>query len=636
MNTIKSTIKITITTGAAKRDAHHPSRSASDSDLGRNRDRDRNRSRAPNAARNPNHQSRRGFTLVELLVVMIIIGIILSLVLVAAMDATNRANERATQALIAKLDAGMSDRLEALLQNLPMPTYTHGYIAAIYNSGTMVQPPDTLRLTDRAQVIAWYDYIKSELPDVFFIRNANPGQHDYPLSFTGIPFPGTAVDSLQYGHVILPLGQALAYNAPNSFGDAVISSLTQAWTAQTYPTLGLTGTGIWGASYAAAAGIYKNLGYLPLGFDGADNDGDGYIDNYQEGLIDPVTKAVNPQVPSPDNPAVMISVSQLISSHMANHTHNTARSEMLYALLVEGSGPWGSVFAREEFTPAEVQDTDKDGLPEFVDAWGQPLQFFRWPVYYHSDLQRGQLILPDLNNAQTWDLWPPYYDVSNNAYGTFRERDTNPLDRNQQLTAPCWWSVAGNGGGIAANNGVPGALIPANPNAILANIASGGVAIFQTLFHSLTEPYPAGASGGLFGTYWDRSGGPRRAFYTKFLILSGGQDQAPGVFLYSDAAMQSFQGANYAPAGAASFLIANENGAMQFGMDIFSGAGSAGSSANPNAGFATGGSATIGTSKFGATLSNDLTFPYSYDLQQAGQDDITNHNLQATGGIGGS
>ncbi len=52
---------------------------------------------------------------------------------------------------------------------------------------------------------------------------------------------------------------------------------------------------------------------------------------------------------------------------------------MLYALLVEGRGPLGSVFSRDDFTDREVQDTDGDGLPEFVDAWGQPLQFFRWP-----------------------------------------------------------------------------------------------------------------------------------------------------------------------------------------------------------------------------------------------------------------
>ncbi len=76
-------------------------------------------------------------------------------------------------------------------------------------------------------------------------------------------------------------------------------------------------------------------------------------------------------------------------ANLANHTHNTARAEALYALLVEGQGPLGTVFNRDDFTDKEVQDTDGDGLPEFVDAWGEPLQFYRWPIYYHSDLQRG-------------------------------------------------------------------------------------------------------------------------------------------------------------------------------------------------------------------------------------------------------
>src|SRR5271165_1615393 len=79
---------------------------------------------------------RRGFTLIELLVVMVIIGIILSFVLLAASDAARRAEERATQTLIAKLEAGLNDRLDALIQNQPTPNYAHGYLAGIYPGGT--------------------------------------------------------------------------------------------------------------------------------------------------------------------------------------------------------------------------------------------------------------------------------------------------------------------------------------------------------------------------------------------------------------------------------------------------------------------------------------------------------------------
>lgn len=81
-------------------------------------------------------------------------------------------------------------------------------------------------------------------------------------------------------------------------------------------------------------------------------------------------------------------------------------------------------------------------------------------------------------------------------------------------------------------------------------------------------------------------------------------------------------------AGAASYLIANENSAMPFALDLL-GSGTAG--------FTT--SATIGTTSFSVTVpgpSGDPTHPSSYDLQQSAQDDISNHNLQSGGAIGGS
>ena len=136
----------------------------------------------------------------------------------------------------------------------------------------------------------------------------------------------------------------------------------------------------YGASYSAAAGIYKNLGYLPTGYDGVDNDGDGLIDNWAEG--------VNAPRASTPNATVVATVQANLNAHL----HNTARSETLYAILVEGVGPLGSVFSRDDFSDREVKDTDGDGLPEFVDAWGQPIQFFRWPLLYHTDTQRGQVI----------------------------------------------------------------------------------------------------------------------------------------------------------------------------------------------------------------------------------------------------
>jgi prepilin-type N-terminal cleavage/methylation domain-containing protein len=548
---------------------------------------------------------RRAFTLIELLVVIVIIGIILSFVLVAAMDAARRAEERATQSLITKLEGGLSDRLDALMSVRPDPNYAHAYMAAVWNSNWGTSPSLTflngttpifntgIKSTERAQVFAWYDYLKRELPDVFFLQT----DQNYPINFAGQAYPGGANPLMtpngSYASFVLPLGNTiingpLSGNASGPYGDGNTTS----------PGLGFTGAGIYGASYPIAAGVYKNLGYSANGYDGVDNNSNNLIDEIGEG-------------------------GGTVTALRTNHTHATARSEMLYAILVEGMGPWGTVFSRDEFTDREVQDTDGDGLPEFVDAWGQPLQFFRWPVLYHSDLQRGQVILPDPTTANQWDLLGPYQRF-NSATGSvnlqggsvFQERERDALDPNQQLTSPQWWSQAGVGGQVAANNASPIAQNGWSPAGTLNPAASGGVQAFEYFFHRLTEPMPSAAGGA--ANFWDRGGSfARRAFYSKFLILSGGRDKQPGVFLYADSDMQAM-GNN-----AASFLIANENNAMPFALDLI------GPSGFQNA-------VHYQNTTFSNVSSFDPTHPSSYDLQQSAQDDISNHNLQAVSGIGGS
>lgn len=58
----------------------------------------------------------------------------------------------------------------------------------------------------------------------------------------------------------------------------------------------------------------------------------------------------------------------------------TESIELLYFTLT-ASGSYGATSVDvDRFTPAEIQDTDDDGLPEFIDAWGQPLRFYRWPT----------------------------------------------------------------------------------------------------------------------------------------------------------------------------------------------------------------------------------------------------------------
>ncbi len=61
-------------------------------------------------------------------------------------------------------------------------------------------------------------------------------------------------------------------------------------------------------------------------------------------------------------------------------------SELLY-LLVSTCNFSGSS-ALEYFKPSEVGDVDTDGLLEFIDAWGNPISWIRWPAGYPGDLVR--------------------------------------------------------------------------------------------------------------------------------------------------------------------------------------------------------------------------------------------------------
>ena len=85
-----------------------------------------------------------------------------------------------------------------------MPT-GHISICLPYTNGAQIIPtPPPLPLissyppaTQRAQVIAWYDFIKSEMPDVFVVQGpplsySNPQSNNYPLNFAANPYPGTA------------------------------------------------------------------------------------------------------------------------------------------------------------------------------------------------------------------------------------------------------------------------------------------------------------------------------------------------------------------------------------------------------------------------------------------------------------
>ena len=161
---------------------------------------------------------RLGFTLTELLVVITIIGIILAFLLTAADGRDRRAEERATQSLITKLEGGLNDRLDALMQNQPTPNYAHGYLAGVYpgtgteaDDGPLMLPSALLttvgsigiaepqvqhapaRPGDRHIRLHQGRDAGRLLLDPAFLSNPGGYSGAYPINFTGLPFPGTAV-----------------------------------------------------------------------------------------------------------------------------------------------------------------------------------------------------------------------------------------------------------------------------------------------------------------------------------------------------------------------------------------------------------------------------------------------------------
>ncbi len=63
-------------------------------------------------------------------------------------------------------------------------------------------------------------------------------------------------------------------------------------------------------------------------------------------------------------------------------------AELLF-LIVESSYIAGS-YGIEAFATSEIGDTDNDGLREFIDAWGNPIQWLRAPTGYFDDIETSQ------------------------------------------------------------------------------------------------------------------------------------------------------------------------------------------------------------------------------------------------------
>jgi prepilin-type N-terminal cleavage/methylation domain-containing protein len=290
------------------------------------------------------HQ-KHGFTLVELLTVISIIALMSGMFLVAYRGAAQESNIQKTRSTIQKISEVLNARMDEyasypmalrLVSGAPLP-------ANVVSWDTRTPVLDTVAvLRERARLLALRDVIRMEMPDhpddlkyTKFWQNARAG--DVFNTFLELNLPGRFVTGL---------------------GDATVA---------------------------------PNPGYI--------------VGNALTSRAKSIITKLSMSIPMPGSPPRTVRVPLValnglpaVTPDAYNDPNATpwdktnANAELLF-LIVEGSDLNGSS-ATELFGKSEVGDTDNDGLNEFIDAFGNPIRWIRWP----SGAEGATRYYPDMLN----------------------------------------------------------------------------------------------------------------------------------------------------------------------------------------------------------------------------------------------
>jgi hypothetical protein len=92
-------------------------------------------------------------------------------------------------------------------------------------------------------------------------------------------------------------------------------------------------------------------------------------------------------------PVILQGPPQLAQSYFRKYTAaqgaTNDSAECLYMTVMQATGDGE---ARTLFAKQDIGDTDEDGAREFIDGWGQPISWIRWPAGVVSDLQPLNLV----------------------------------------------------------------------------------------------------------------------------------------------------------------------------------------------------------------------------------------------------
>ena len=288
---------------------------------------------------------RRGFTLIEILIVMTILMILAGLAAVAARTALGITRTNATKVLLAQIQAALDDKMQKFMTdtqaNMPIDNYR-------YFAGDTGAAPFTASSTtgQRAAIIARMDMMRSAFPQSFSEMIPAGGAAGVQDTF---------VASKNIGEFLTKVSGYLSFGSvtgsPNQ-GVATAPIINPHPSHQSIFLAYLIATGqIPNANVFATTGGYGNThGWYSV----------PQLTNYDASTG---TFAATPRYLANNNPA-------------SAHDPETESAECLYLILADKAGGTASII--DELPSQFIKDTDGDGLWEIVDSWGKPIKFYRW------------------------------------------------------------------------------------------------------------------------------------------------------------------------------------------------------------------------------------------------------------------
>lgn len=142
---------------------------------------------------------------------------------------------------------------------------------------------------------------------------------------------------------------------------------------------------------------------------------------------------------------------RIIQANKKTHNAELASAELLYQIVM------GLPEAESAFSSMEIADTDGNGLNEFVDGWGNPICFVRWPAGHcngynnvtiskiQNDSTPNPFDIQNLKGGANYAVFPLIYscgpDRQPGIYWKYWP-DNDPRPERDKIH-PCYFSEAG-------------------------------------------------------------------------------------------------------------------------------------------------------------------------------------------------